>query len=263
MSNAASNLTIEIKGLNKYFPVGKQKVQVLKDINLTLDHNRFTIVFGPSGCGKSTLLHVMLGLETPSTGKVVFDGEDLYRQDWSEDERSDLRLSKVGMVYQQANWIKAYNVIENVAFPLILQGETHSVAKQKALAELEKVGMKDWAEYHPSELSSGQQQKVALARALINDPKIIVADEPTGNLDYSAGNEIVNLLKKLNQENNRTIIMVTHELEHLTYGDEVVQMKDGQVVAVHQAADIKKLIKDVVDHATHVETKAKTRIESI
>lgn len=213
----------------KVFKVGLQDVQVLKSVSLDVDDGDFMIIFGPSGCGKSTLLHIILGLEPPTSGKVIFSGSDMYDRT-SEDDRSSVRKQLVGMVYQQPNWIKSLKVAENVAFPLMLLGLEKVEAYQKALEVLKAVSMQDWAEYYPTELSSGQQQRIALARSLINDPKIIIADEPTGNLDYESGQEMMQLLYDVNQKQGKTIIMVTHDLEYMKFAKTAVRMLDGQII---------------------------------
>jgi putative ABC transport system ATP-binding protein len=217
---------IELRSASKTFRVKTQDVVVLKKINLEIKEG-FSIIFGPSGCGKSTLLHIILGLEPPTTGTVHFFDFNFYG--FEEDERSEFRKNNIGMIYQQPNWIKSLTVLENVSFASLLLGTDKEKAKTKAREVLKMVGMIDWADYLPTELSSGQQQKVSLARALITDPKVIIADEPTGNLDYQSGIELMRLLKKL-EENGKSIIMVTHNVENIDFASSVVQMFDGQVV---------------------------------
>jgi len=201
-------------------------VEVLKGIDFAIKKGDFLIIFGPSGCGKSTLLHSLLGLEKPSTGETKVFDKDLYN--CSQDEIANIRKQYIGMVYQQANWIKSLRVAENVRFPLLLLGKNRDEADKVARQCLEKVGMINWADYFPMELSSGQQQKVSLARALINDPEVIVADEPTGNLDTSSGEELMKLLTELNKK-GKTIVMVTHDLEYLVYGTRIIHMIDGVI----------------------------------
>ena len=224
---------IQAKNVKKKFLVGDQEVLVLKGVNFEIAEGDFVVIFGPSGCGKSTLLHCILGLEEPTEGSVSFFNNDLYRNS-TEDDRALIRKRYVGMVYQQPNWIKALNVKENVAFPLTLLGRKKFESYQKALLSLKGVGMEKWAEYVPTELSSGQQQRVALARALIHDPQLIVADEPTGNLDYESGQNLMKLLAQMNKDQNKTIIMVTHDLVYMKYAQRIVQMFDGNVVKIHE-----------------------------
>lgn len=235
---------LKIKNVSKSFTVGKQQIQVIKDISFEVEDGDFLIIFGPSGCGKSTLLHTMLGLEPPTSGNIMMMDEDLYAGK-SEDDRGDLRKKHIGMIYQQANWIKALNVIENVAFPLTLLGMENLDGIKKAMEKLEAVSMLNWANYQPTELSSGQQQRIAVARALVNNPQLIVADEPTGNLDFESGKAMMFLLSDLNQKMGKTIIMVTHDLEYLAYAKSAVSMLDGQVVGQYQGKEKDKLLKSL------------------
>ncbi|GMR19068.1 MAG: ABC transporter ATP-binding protein [Patescibacteria group bacterium] len=227
MVNNSRNL-IEVKQLYKSFLVKGGKVPVLRGIDLSVAEKDFTIIYGPSGCGKSTLLHTILGLERPTGGKVFIFGKDLYRL--TSDERADIRRTKVGMLYQQSNWIKTFNVQDNVALPLNLLGQTEQEAGKGALGVLEQVGLEDWRGYVPTELSAGQQQRVGLARALISDPEILIVDEPTGNLDSKAGLELMELLKVLSRKRGKTVIMVTHDLRLLTFATRVIEMNDGVIV---------------------------------
>lgn len=220
---------IDIRGITKVFRSKTQDVLVLKKINLEIKEGDFSIIFGPSGCGKSTLLHIILGLEPPTTGTVHFFEMNFYA--YTEDERSEFRKNNIGMVYQQPNWIKSLTVLENVAFATSLLGLDKPQAKEKAREALKMVGMVNWADYLPTELSSGQQQKVSLARALVTDPKVIIADEPTGNLDYQSGVELMQLFKNLEAQ-GKTIIMVTHNVENVDFATSVIQMFDGEVINV-------------------------------
>lgn len=222
-----SKALINIENLEKSFPVREGEVKILKKINFTVNQGEFVIIFGPSGCGKSTLLHCLLGLEAPTAGRVMVEGKDFYSG--NEDDRAVYRRSNVGMIYQQPLWIHSLDVFNNVAFPLYLLDQSESEVKTKIDKVLETVGMTDRTNYMPTELSSGQQQKISLARALALDPVIIVADEPTGNLDTVSGQDLINLFRKLVDE-GKTIIMVTHDLEYLKYGDRLIHMLDGEIV---------------------------------
>ncbi len=237
---------IYLNNILKAFKVKNQEVTVLHNVNLEISEGDFAIIFGPSGCGKSTLLHVILGLEEPTAGQARLFDRNMYG--YSEDERSEFRKNHIGMVYQQPNWIKSLSVVENVAFALSLLGEEKQQALVKAHTVLKTVGMEDWAEYHPTELSSGQQQKVALARALVLDPEVIIADEPTGNLDYQSGIELMELFRRLNEQ-GKTVIMVTHNIDNLDYARSIVQMFNGRVIKVFSATsqsiqNIKKTLLD-------------------
>ncbi len=229
---------ITANAITKTFHVGSQDVSVLKGISFTVDKGDFLVIFGPSGCGKSTLLHGLLGLEEPTSGTITVLGKNIY-DGWVEDNRSEFRKSHIGMVYQQPNWIKALTVLENVSFPLLMLGITKQEAQTKAFEELRSIGMENWVNYLPGELSSGQQQKVSLARALVTNPELIIADEPTGNLDYESGEELMELLVPLTQK-EKTVIMVTHDLEYLKFATRALKMFDGEVKDHFEGKDIVK-----------------------
>lgn len=222
-----SDTIIKIENLKKSFKVGYGEVEVLKGINIEIKRGEFVIIFGPSGCGKSTLLHCLLGLENPTSGTVFMEDKDYYAM--TEDERALYRRHKVGMIYQQSLWIGSLKVIENLSFPLHLLNVPEEQILDKALKALTVVGMNDWQNYIPTELSSGQQQKINLARALMIDPILIVADEPTGNLDTVSGQELLDTFNKL-VDQGKTIIMVTHDLEYLKYATKIFHIVDGMVV---------------------------------
>ena len=228
MATTNSSIIIQAQSITKNFPVKSLNVRVLSDISLSVNTGDFLVLFGPSGCGKSTLLHILLGLESPTTGKVIFYEESLY-DDLDDDDRTEFRKMHIGMVYQQPNWIKALTVRENIIFALRLNGCSGSEALKRADKVLETVEMTQWNDYIPTELSSGQQQRVALARAIVTNPDILIADEPTGNLDFESGQVLMTLLTKLNKE-GKTVIMVTHDLEYLTYANRAIQMFDGKIV---------------------------------
>jgi len=242
-SGATTN-TIEVENLTKSFYVGKQLVPVLRGITVAIEEGKFVIICGPSGCGKSTLLHSILGLEPPTSGKISLMGKNLYEDGSTEDDRSNIRKKFVGMVYQQPNWVRSLKVIENVALPLQLLGVPKYEALEHAFSNLQIVGMTEWANYLPMELSSGQQQRVALARAIITDPKVIIADEPTGNLDFETGQNLMRLLQQLNKEMKKTVVMVTHDLEYLKYADQTITMLDGKVVGVEKVGE-KSIIQSI------------------
>jgi putative ABC transport system ATP-binding protein len=223
-----NDYVVQVETLDKSFDVVGEKVEVLKNINFDIPSGKFTVIFGPSGSGKSTLLHTILGLEKPTKGTVTVLGTNLY-QNHTEDQIAEFRKNHIGMVYQQANWVKAINVVENVALPLALLGEDKQTRLEKAMQMLKSIHMLDWAMYHPAELSSGQQQRVSLARALISNPEIIIADEPTGNLDFDSGEELMNLLREFRDKSEKTILMVTHDLKYLKYADEAIELFDGEV----------------------------------
>jgi len=234
---------IKVENISKSFHVGAGDVPVLKNITFEVTPDDFLIIFCPFGCGKSTLLHTILGLEAPNKGDCIFLSKNLYSM--TEDERSDFRKSHIGMVYQQPNWIRSLTVVENVAFPLVLMGKPKAEDLDKAKKMLEAVAMTDWAGYIPTELSSGQQQKVSLARALITNPEVIIADEPTGNLDFESGQELMELLVKLNKEQEKTILMVTHDLEYLKFAKNVVRMFNGTIAGEYDEKTKGKLLSEI------------------
>lgn len=234
---------IVVSGVHKHFRVGEQDVQVLKGIDIEINKGEFVIVFGPSGCGKSTLLHLILGLEDPSSGAIDFMGVTLNDKQ-EEDFTSTFRKINIGIVHQQPLWVKSLSVRENVALPLMLSGENKNKAINKSINMLQQVNMLNWADYFPTELSAGQQQRVAMARALVTDPEVIVADEPTGNLDFESGKKILGLFYDLNHNLGKTIILVTHDLEYLIYADKAFQMLDGLVTDVYDKTGIEGLFKD-------------------
>ncbi|MFO0704005.1 MAG: ABC transporter ATP-binding protein [Patescibacteria group bacterium] len=235
------NAIIEVRDLIKNFYVGGQEVKVLKNISLQVCAGDFLVILGPSGCGKSTLLHTILGLEIPTSGNVKFLGKNLYDHT-NEDDRTQFRKEHVGMIYQQPNWIKSMSVIENVAFPLVLRGFDKDSALQNAHAALEVMKMTPWENQIPTELSGGQQQRVALARCVVHNPEVIIADEPTGNLDYESGIEVMELLQKHNLEYKKTMIMVTHDIEYVKYATCAIRVLDGHILGFYQKHNIGELV---------------------
>lgn len=219
---------VKIRKISKNFPVGHTFVHILKGISATLYSGEFVIIYGPSGCGKSTLLHSILGLEPPTSGHIFLRNKDLYIM--GNDERTNFRREKIGMVFQQSNWIKSLSVLENVAYPLFLSGYKYADALKKAKETLKEVEMEMYDKQRPTELSGGQQQRIAMARAIITDPWILIADEPTGNLDTEASSEIIHLLASLNRTKHRMVIMVTHEINFLPLATRRIGMKDGTIM---------------------------------
>jgi ABC-type lipoprotein export system ATPase subunit len=218
---------ITVKAMNKSYNTKSGIVDVLHDINFTVRDNSLAIIFGPSGSGKTTLLNVLSGLEPPTTGTLSIDGQDVYKL--NADNRAHFRAQAMGIVHQTNYWVKSLNVLENVAMPLYLSGSDKSSATKAALTSLEEVGMTEFAHFQPTVLSGGQQQRVSMARALVANPKLILADEPTGNLDSKNGEMIMNLLVKAQKELKRTVILVTHNLEYLPLSDTQLYILDGKV----------------------------------
>ena len=228
------NPVIHVKDLKKGYKVGGKMVPVLRGINFTIYGGEFVVIFGPSGCGKSTLLNTVLGLEPPSSGTVYIHGRNIFRLN-SRDQAS-LRNKTFGMLYQQSHWIASLDVLENVAFPMMIGGRDLQKAFKQAEHYLGLVGMQKFRHYHPAELSGGQQQRVGLARSLITNPEILVADEPTGNLDTKSGWDVIRLLQDFIAEHQKDdrpkiIIMVTHNVNYVGVATQRLAMEDGSVVA--------------------------------
>jgi ABC-type lipoprotein export system ATPase subunit len=231
-------MAIDISGVSQEFKSGDENIHVLKNLAFKLKKNTFNIIYGPSGSGKSTLLNVLTGLQKPTTGKVLFNGQALY--DLNPDELAYFRANEIGIVYQQNYWIKSLNVIENVSVPLYFSGHSRASANELAIEALAKVGMADYAKKHPSLLSGGEQQRIAMARALVNDPHCIVADEPTGSLDSVNGDMVMNLLKRFHDLLGRTIILVSHNMEYIPLADHLLRIEDGSIIETTDEADITK-----------------------
>lgn len=218
---------IDVSGLKKVFKVGDSVIDGLRGIDLKVYATDFMVVFGPSGCGKSTLLNIISGIDTPSEGKVKIRDTDIFKL--NEDERGEFRSKKMGLVHQLPYWIKSLSVLENVALPLIIEGEKPKFAKEKAMELMNNINITKLAKQRPTQLSGGQQQKVGIARALISNPWILLADEPTGNLDSTSADEIMALFDMLNRKHKRTIIMVTHNQAYWDIGTRRIEMRDGTI----------------------------------
>lgn len=226
-----SAATCQFKGVNKSFQLANNAVDVLFDINFEVPAGSFTIVHGPSGSGKTTILNTMIGLEPPTSGNVCIDGTDFYAL--SPDERASFRANTIGMVHQDNYWVNSLSVLENVALPLLLAGWRKTKAFQLAERSIMRVGLEKYSHYNPTVLSGGQQQRISFARATVIRPKLLVADEPTGNLDTKTGDHIVSLLQQFNKEYNTTVVLVTHNLDLLSLGDRDVSIQDGHVVGIN------------------------------
>lgn len=231
-------MIVKVVDMKKNFLVGDQTIEVLKGVSMEVYKGDFVIIFGPSGCGKSTLLHTILGMEPPTEGKVYVEGTDFYAK--GENGIAKYRKSNIGVVFQESIWIKSLNVIDNVAFPNRLKGISEEKANAVAIENLKKFKLEDWAHYHPNELSSGQQQRVSLARALSIDPLMIVADEPTGNLDTVTGDALMDSLLELSNQ-GKTIMMVTHDLEYLKYANKLIHVVDGLIAEEYDGKGAAKL----------------------
>ncbi|MGN0916368.1 MAG: ABC transporter ATP-binding protein [Succinivibrio sp.] len=220
---------LQAKNIKKDFIEGKVKTEVLKGVNIDIYSSMMTAITGKSGSGKSTLLHILGTLDSPSSGQLLFKGEDLTR--YSDNKKAVFRSQSLGFVYQFHHLLNDFSALENVMMPLLIAGTKTSMAEQTAKEYLEKVGLKDRLNYRPSELSGGQRQRVAIARALVNRPKLILADEPTGNLDAQNAGEIFDLFTSLVKNENIAVAMVTHDPSLAERCDITYSMTDGVIVS--------------------------------
>lgn len=224
---------LELRNVHKTYRVGKNDIEVLKDINLAVHPGEFLIILGPSGSGKSTLLNHILGLEMPTTGTIHIHGINITG--FSANKIAKLRHRYFGIVFQRPDWIHSINVLQNVSLPLAIHNVGSKQRLDRAMEELKKAEIAEFASYPPVDLSGGQQQKVALARALINDPEIVIADEPTGNLDSVSADKVLEHFRQLHKELGKTILMVTHNTEYVRYGTRTISVRDGRVVETDPA----------------------------
>jgi putative ABC transport system ATP-binding protein len=220
---------IDIEGVTKTYGRGEAAFQALKGIDFRVGQGDFVAVMGPSGSGKSTIMNILGCLDTPTTGVFRFHGYEV--QALTADERSLLRRRYLGFVFQGFNLLARTSALENVELPLLYRGEKKAVRREAAMAALDKVGLVPWAEHTPAELSGGQQQRVAIARALVSNPDVLLADEPTGNLDTEKSIEIMQLLRELNST-GITILMVTHEAEMAAFARTIIRFRDGLVESI-------------------------------
>ncbi len=224
------------KDLKKTYLLGEVKVPALRGVNMEIKRGEMVSIMGPSGSGKTTLLNLLGGLDRPTSGKIWIDGIDLSTL--SDSELVRLRLDKIGFIFQQYYLVPWLTALANVEIPLMLKNVPKDERRKKAMKLLELVGLGKRMHHEPSKLSGGEQQRVAIARALANDPSIILADEPTGNLDTKTGAEIVNLLKKLNREENVTIIVVTHDPDVARETQRVLRIRDGVIERILKPSEI-------------------------
>ena len=228
---------VRVSGVTKNFRLGKVEVQALKGVDLEIPTGYYISIMGPSGSGKSTLFNMIGGLDKPTTGKVFIDEVDIAQLDAYE--LAWLRCRKIGYIFQTFNIIQVMTALENVTLPMIFGGMNNDEAVEKGMQLLDLVGLGDRFSHKPFELSGGQQQRVAIARALANDPAIILADEPTGNLDLKTGEEIITLLKSLSKERKVTVISATHDIKMLNVSDQVVWIRDGRIDKIENRDELK------------------------
>jgi ABC-type lipoprotein export system ATPase subunit len=226
---------IRAEGIAKTYDTGTSQVQALKHVDFAVQRGEMVAVMGPSGCGKTTLLNSLSGLDTVDAGTIWLEGQDLATL--SDRKRTDYRARRMGFVFQVYNLLPVLNAVENVELPLLVSGVRPKEARERSLAALETVGIGGWAKHRPAELSGGQRQRVTIARALVNDPAIVWADEPTGALDSTTANEIMGLIRDLNERRGLTVVIVTHDPGIGDRCDRIVRMRDGLVVGevAHEA----------------------------
>jgi putative ABC transport system ATP-binding protein len=219
---------IQLTNVGKTYQRGTREISALQHITLQIEKGEFIIIMGPSGSGKSTLLHLIGGLDQPSTGEIYIDNTPLHRI--SDEALTIIRRKRVGFIFQFFNLLPTLSAFENISLPLLIDGHPLSRVKDRVIHLLDQMGLGDRIDHRPAELSGGEMQRVAICRALVAEPAVLLADEPTGNLDSRAGEDIFNLLKTLNQ-NGQTIVMVTHNPLAATYGTRLITLKDGVLVS--------------------------------
>ncbi len=232
----SEKLIVRVTGVTKDFDLGKIVVKVLKGIDLEIETGKYISIMGPSGSGKSTLFNMIGGLDKPTKGKVFIDEVDIAQLDAYE--LAWLRCRKIGYIFQTFNLIPVMTALENVTLPMTFAGMPSETAVSRGMKLLSQVGLEGRHAHKPAELSGGQQQRVAVARALANSPSIILADEPTGNLDLSTGEEIIALLKQLSQEQGTTVISATHDFKMLNVSDQVIWIRDGRVDKIQERTEL-------------------------
>ncbi len=218
---------IDLKDITKIYDMGSVKVQVLNGISLHVDEGEFISIIGPSGSGKSTLMNIIGCLDVPTEGEYYLDGKEIST--YNEKQLSKIRNQKIGFIFQKFNLLPKLTALENVELPLIYRGMNHKERRQRSIDALEKVGLSDRMSHNPTELSGGQQQRVAIARALAGDPPVLLADEPTGNLDSKSGTDVMNLIRQLSSE-GKTIVLITHDNEVAKAAQRIITIKDGLIL---------------------------------
>ena len=221
---------IQLENIKKSYYLGKQELKVLKGISLEVFKNEYVALMGPSGSGKSTLMNILGCLDSPTSGRYVLNGNDVSKM--QDDDLADVRNKEIGFVFQQFNLLPRLTAAENVALPLIYNGTAKKIRMELALEMLNRVGLSDRSHHKPNELSGGQNQRVAIARALVNNPSIILADEPTGNLDSKTSTEIMNIFDKIQRDGN-TVLLVTHEEDIAENAHRIIRLRDGVIESDH------------------------------
>lgn len=237
-------ILLKVNNVDKSFKVGDEIIKVIKQSSFEIEKSTFNIMYGPSGSGKSTMLNIISGIQKPSNGNVLYEGRNIYEFD--PEQRAYFRAKSIGVVYQQNYWVNSLNAIENVSIPLFFLGYSRQAAAKIAMDALQRVDMAPYAKKNPTMLSGGEQQRIAVARAIVNDPAIIITDEPTGSLDSRNGDMIMALLRSYNEDLKRTIVLVTHNMEYLPLADKLIHIQDGNCTPMEND-DIKKTTNKLVD----------------
>lgn len=234
------------KNLSLKFEVGEESVTAVKESSFSIPEHAITIIYGPSGSGKSSLLNILSGLQRPTSGSLTYRGKDVYSQ--TQNDLAHFRATELGIVYQTNYWVKSLSVLENVSLPQYFLGKTRAEAHHMTSLALERVNMSHYMNKFPVLLSGGEQQRIAMARAIVNDSPVLIADEPTGNLDSRNGDMIINLLGELQRDSDKTIILVTHNMEYLPFAHHLISVQDGEITEI-SARDIPKTVQGMLDTA--------------
>jgi putative ABC transport system ATP-binding protein len=225
------NPVIKLENIYKRYRLGKVDLEAIRGISLEINPGSFVVIMGPSGSGKSTLLNMLGCLDIPTTGKIFLKGEDVAKM--SENKLAQLRGRTIGFIFQEFNLIPNLTALENVTLPMIFQGISEKQRKERAIELLASLGLENRVNHQPSELSGGERQRVAIARAFANNPEVVIADEPTGNLDSTTGKKIMEILVNLHKNEGKTLVVVTHDPNIAQYSQEVIDIKDGQIIKNH------------------------------
>ena len=225
-----NNFIIQVKNLRKVYKMGAEKIVALNNININFEKEKIYCLIGKSGSGKSTLLNMLTGLEKSTKGNIIFNNKNI--ENLNEQQLADFRQKYIGFVFQSYNLLPTMSALENVMLPLIFMGVKKSLREKKAKQALISVGLENRFNHKPAQMSGGQQQRVSIARAFVNNPKIIFADEPTGNLDTKTTYEMMNLITKEVRKNKQTLIIVSHDLEVAEYANQIIHMKDGNIIKI-------------------------------
>lgn len=237
MSDTNKETVISVKDLYKIYRVGDSKVRALNGVSFTIEKGEFCAIVGTSGSGKSTLLNMLAGLEKPTKGEIVIAGEHMENK--NENQLVKFRREHIGFIFQSFNLLPTMNALENIAMPLTFQGMDKTKRLKKAEDVLELVGLSKHKNHKPTQMSGGQQQRVGIARALVVQPEIIFADEPTGNLDSKTSAEVMNLIKKIIREKNQTLVMVTHDDHLASFADRIFRISDGKIISIEKGGQSK------------------------